>query len=150
MRWTNMKKLLALCVAAVVALLIIAADPPRGGRVDTRVLAGVTINVQDEFYRRGLPIFVTTAYPDPFTITNVWEGQMFVNTNNTIGLPNPTNHYARKFSFMALGTNQFYLSNGLGGQLRITSSNVVAPLVLIASNRMAMAWSTGTNWVVLP
>ena len=145
-----MKKLLALCFAAAAVLIVIAADPPRGGRVDNRVLAGVTVNVQDQMYRQGLPVFVTTAYPNPFTITNVWEGQIFVNTNNTIGLPNPTNHLGRKFMFACLGTNQFHLSNGLGGQLLITSSNVVAPLVLIASNRMSMAWSTGTNWVVLP
>jgi hypothetical protein len=145
-----MKTLIALCALVASLVTVTAADPPRGGRVDNRVIAGVKNNVQDELYRLNLPVFVTTAYPDPFFITNTWEGQYFVNTNNTIGLPNPTNNYPRKFTFMALGTNQFYVSNGLGGQLRIASSNLVAPLCLIASNRMAMAWSTGTNWIVLP
>ena len=145
-----MKKLLALCAAIAAVLIVIAADPPRGGRVDNRVLAGVKNNVQDEFYRETLPVFITTAYPDPFKITNVWEGQYFVNTNNTISLPNPTNNLGRKFMFAAMGTNTFFISNGLGGQLTIVSSNVVGILVGINSNRQAYAWSTGTNWVVVP
>lgn len=146
-----MKKLLALGAVVVAVLIVIAADPPRGGRVDTRVLAGVTLSVQDQFYRDGLPVFVTNGSPTPFLITNTWEGQYFVNTiTNTIGLPNPTNNFARKFAFMALGTNTFFLSNGAGGGLLLTSSNVVATLVAINSNRMSYAWSTGTNWVVLP
>ncbi len=118
--------------------------------MDTRVLTGQPHLVVDDLYRATWPVFVTTAYPDPFLITNVWEGQYFVNTNNTIALPNPTNNTSRKFTFMSMGTNQFYVSNGAGGQLKIVSSNVVAPLCLIASNRQAMAWSTGTNWLLLP
>lgn len=144
-----MKKLFTFCALLCVAPAFAAAPP--GGRVDTRVLAGQKNLVVEETYRLNEPVFLITGNTYPHLITNTWEGQYFVNTNNvTIGLPNPTNNLARKFTFMAMGTNQFYVSNGAGGQLTIVSSNVVGPLCLIASNRMAMTWSTGTNWLLLP
>ncbi len=145
-----MKKLVALGAGLVALLLVIAAAPP-GGRVNTRVLEGQNNNVATEFYRLHEPVFLITGNTYPHLITNLWEGQYFVVTNEvTIALPNPSNNLARQFQFVTVGTNQFYLSNGAGGQLRIISSNVVAPLVLIASNRVASAWSTGTNWLVVP
>lgn len=142
--------LFAIAIAVFAVAVAFAADPPRGGRVDTRTLAGFARPVQDEFYRLELPTFIQVGNTSPFLISNSWEGQYFVNTNTTLGLPNPTNNFARKIAFMALGTNTFYVSNGTGGQLLITSSNIVAPLCLINSNRQAMAWSTGTNWLLLP
>lgn len=149
----NIITLAALCLSAVA---VMAADPVRSGRVDTRVLSGQTVNVRDEMLRAQWPQFILTNTANPILITNVWEGQYFMAPTNpglaavTFGLPNPTNNYPRKFVFIGLGNSQFFISNGAGGQLTITSSNIVAPVCLIASNRMAMAWSSGTNWLLMP
>lgn len=141
-------------LASLTVLLLLAvsavAQPSRGGIVDTRILAGQKLSVRDEMLRSQWPTFIITSSPNPLIITNVWEGQYFVNTNMIVSLPNPTNNYPRKFSFMPMGTNTLTVSNGQGGGLTIVSSNVVGTICLINSNRMAMAWSSGTNWLLLP
>lgn len=148
--------LLAIALLALAQTCFAQLTTPARGRVDERKLVGVINNVQDEFTRHELPIILLTNTVNPILITNIWEGQYFITATNpgmadvTIGLPNPTNNYPRRFTFMGLGNAQFFLSNGNGGQLKIVSSNVVSPTVLIASNRSAVAWSTGTNWFVQP
>lgn len=146
----------ALKAAAVVVALLLsafaagAAEPRGSARVDTRLLSGVQNNVQDELLRLNYPVFLITSTPNPFIITNKFEGQYFVATNNIISLPNPTNNYPRKFVFIGVGTNTFTLSNGMGGGLTVLGSNLVQTIQACSSNRLTTAWSTGTNWAVLP
>ena len=136
--------------AAVAAILMLFAVSASGQRADIRKLNGVANNVQDELDRLNKPVFLITSTPNPFIITNAASGQYFVVTNNIISLPNPTNNYPRKFTFIGVGTNTFTLSNGLGGGLTVVGSNLVQTIQACTSNRMCMAWSTGTNWAVLP
>jgi hypothetical protein len=119
--------------------------------------AGITEYVQDTFQWRGRPVFVTTNLSPVLFLTNRWEGQYFVLATNaslatafTLALPNPTNNQWRRIEFYGAGAANFFVSNGAGGQLLIASSNTVAPVCLIASNRITSALSTGTNWVIIP
>lgn len=145
----NMKKLLiAIGLFAGLALAVLAADPR--GRVDTRFLAGVKNFVQDEVDRNIKPVQVVNSLA--YTITNSTDGIIFVRTNATvlvhIGLPNPTNNYGRKIEVTTMGASTAILTN-VNQVGTITSNNSMATLTgyLIGSNKTAIAYSTGTNWI---
>lgn len=144
-----MKKILiAVTLVVGVVLTVLAADPR--GRVDTRLLAGTKNFVQDEFERDSKVVFVLNSLA--YTITNLTDGILFVRTNATvlvhIGLPNPTNNPNRKIEVTTMGASTAILTN-VNHTGTITSNNSMATLsgYLIGSNKTAIAYSTGTNWV---
>lgn len=119
--------------------------------IETRRVAGVQNHIQDEFTRRSTPVFVLNSLL--YLSTNTTDGVIFVRSNATvlvhIGLPNPTNNTGRKYEVTTMGASTAILTNWyVTGTF--TSNNGMATLsaYLIASNKTAVAYSTGTNWVV--
>lgn len=146
-----MKNLLTILIAVILCGAVSrAADTttPSSTRADVRLLSGQKLLTQGLFNRQTLPVFVQVSWPNPYYITNTYDGVYFVNTNNTVGLPNPTNNVSRLIQLIPMGTNTCYISNGLGGGLTLALSNVVGTVVLCPSNKITRAWSTGTNWIV--
>jgi len=142
-------------IAAILSVLLcsaaisMAADA--SGRVDTRVLAGVKNNVQDEFTRRTTPVWVLNSLY--YNATNKSDGLIFVRTNATvlvhIGLPNPTNNVGRIFSITTCGASTATISNGVAsGDFTDLLTLTNASVYFVASNKTATAYSTGTNWAV--
>jgi hypothetical protein len=144
----HMKNLLCLC-ALLIGFSAFAADSR--GRVDTRVLSGVKNYVQDEFQRNTTPVFVVNSLL--YISTNLTDGIIFVKTNATvlvhIGLPNPTNNVGRKYEVTTMGASTAILTNWYTTSL-FTSNNTMASQTayFINSNKTALAYSTGTNWLV--
>ncbi len=145
-----MKKLLiAIGFAAGIVLVALAADPR--GRVDTRMLAGVQNFVQDEMDRTRKPVIVAGLLY--YSAVNPTDGVIFCRSNSTVlvhvGLPNPTNNYGRRYEVSTLGACTAVLSNStvvgdFTDMFTLTNASVYA----VASNKTAVAYSTGTNWAV--
>jgi hypothetical protein len=119
--------------------------------IETRRVAGVQNYIQDEFTRRSTPVFVLNSLL--YLSTNATDGMIFVRSNATvlvhIGLPNPTNNTGRKYEVTTMGAATAVLTNWyVTGTF--TSNNSMAEVTgyFIASNKTAVAYSTGTNWLV--
>lgn len=137
---------LAVCLAADAQTYKSRPPTPQ----EQRKLAGITEYVQDVFYRDHIPTFITPGvlyYP----VTNAYEGTIFAFTNlNTsvhIALPNPTNNIGRKFTLNPLGACTLVLSNIVSGTITSGETMAVATTYSVASNRTAVAYSTGTNYI---
>ena len=144
-----MKKLiLSLCVLAIAVVLVAQeyrSRLPYPG--ESRNVAGLDIHARLQFDWLSNPAWVTGAY----TITDT-NGVLFVVTGtNTahIVMPNPTNYPRRTLTFIAVDISTFALTNGaLGSTYMDYLSGVDATSINITSNKVARAYSSGTNWVV--
>ncbi len=144
-----MKTLLAALALFGVVSSLVAGDA--SGRVDNRVLAGQVRLTADEFTRLTTPVFVQNL---AYTVTNKSDGIILCVTNITavvvIGLPNPTNNPGRRFEVHAVGACTPNLTNTTyAGSFTdlFTGTNATAGYAF-ASNKTAIVYSTGTNYVV--
>lgn len=144
-----MKKLIASIAAlSAVVLAVLAADPR--GRVDTRLMAGQRNYSQDEFDRNTKP-FVITPGVLYFNVTNQAHGIICGRSNATVAvhivLPNPTNNVGRKFVLIPLGACTITASNAVVGTIRDAATDALATTFSVASNRVGVVYSTGTNYI---
>jgi hypothetical protein len=117
-------------------------------------VAGVTSYVQDEYLRRTTPRWVTTSLS--YDATNWYDGVVFVRTNGNVtvfvALPNPTNNVGRRYEVSTGLFPQVILTNkqqaASSTAFRIIDYETNGPSLLIPSNKVAVAYSTGTNWTV--
>lgn len=122
------------------------------GRVDTRVLSGQVNFTADEFTRLVRPVNVLNALA--YTVTNKSDGLILIRTNATvlvvIGLPNPTNNIGRRFEVHTMGASTAILTNTTyaGSFTDMFTMTNAASGYGFASNKTAIAYSTGTNYVV--
>lgn len=145
-----MKNLLSILIAVLVLCGAVSRADAAQGRVDTRVLRGVTVDLQDVYTRSHVPTFLTPGVLY-FSITNVGEGTLIPFTNLTtavhIALPNPTNNVGRKFTVAPMGACTVTLSNIVSGTFTAGETRAVATTYTVASNRTAVVYSTGTNYI---
>jgi hypothetical protein len=118
---------------------------------ESRRVAGLKNYAQDEFTRANTPVWVVNSLL--YLSTNSTDGVIFVKTNATvlvhIGLPNPTNNLGRKYSVTTMGASTAVLTNHyVTGTFTEINTMAVANSLTIASNKTAIAYSTGTNYVV--
>ena len=148
-----MKKTLILSLLLIPLAVIFAQEYK--SRVQTpseeRYIAGTVTYVQDELLRNVKPRFVNGLLF--YAATNYYDGVVLCRSNATVlvhvGLPNPTNHPNRKYEVTTLDACTATLSNhhAVGtftDMLTLTNSTVY----FIASNKTAVAYSTGSNWIV--
>lgn len=133
----------------LVGTVLTSAQP--SGRVDTRKLVGVKNYVQDEFTRDSQIVWVRNSLY--YNVTNQAEGLIMVRTNATvlvhIGLPNPTNNLNRTFRITTMGASTATLSNSAAvGTFTDAFTMTNASVYFIASNKTAVAYSTGSNYLV--
>ena len=142
-----MKRLILFAVA-----IIGMACGAFGQRADIRNLDGVRNKLFFEMERDHNPVQVVNSLA--YTITNNVDGIVLVRTNATvlvvIGLPNPTNNLSRKFEVSTLGASTAILTNTTyaGSFTDMFTMTNAASGYFIASNKTAIAYSTGTNYVV--
>lgn len=148
-----MKKTLILSLLLVPVIAIVAQTYK--GRQPTpdeqRKISGATSFVQDELLRSTTPRFVLNSLF--YAATNYYDGIILVRTNATvlvhIGLPNPTNNASRKYQITTLGASTATLSNHTAvGDFTDMFTMTNASVYFIGSNKTAVAYSTGTNWIV--
>jgi hypothetical protein len=114
-------------------------------------VAGVSSYIQDEYLRRTTPRFVVNSLS--YDATNYYDGVVFIRTNAAvlvhIALPNPTNNTGRRFEVVTGGTSTAVLTNRQVNSLfRSTDGETNNAWLFVASNKTAVAYSTGTNWTV--
>lgn len=116
-----------------------------------RAAAGLANYGQDVFTRDHTPVWVVNALA--YTVTNSTDGVILCKTNATVivrvGLPNPTNNIGRVFRVGTMGACTAVLTNTtFVGSFTAANTMAEANQLLISSNKLAMAFSTGTNYVV--
>lgn len=116
-----------------------------------RGAAGLVHYAQDVITRDHTPVFVANSLL--YLSTNATDGIIFVKTNATvlvhIGLPNPTNNLGRKYEITTMGASTAVLTNWyVTGTFTEINTMAIASSLTIASNKTAIAYSTGTNYVV--
>lgn len=126
-------------------------NPGQPTKTELTKLKGVQNYVQAEFTRDTTPVFVLNSLL--YLSTNQTDGIIFVRTNATVlvhvGLPNPTNNVGRKYEVTTQGASTAVLTNWYTSSL-FTSNNTMGhhTSYFINSNKTALAYSTGTNWLV--
>jgi hypothetical protein len=118
---------------------------------ESRRVAGLKNYAQDEFTRANTPVWVVNSLL--YLSTNSTDGVILVKTNATvlvhIGLPDPTNNVGRKYQVTTMGASTAVLTNHyVTGTFTEVNTMAEATSLTIASNKTAIAWSTGTNYVV--
>jgi len=145
----TMKKLFITAGFAIGIILVAMAADPRG-RADIRMLSGAKNFVQDEMDREKKPVFVLNSLY--YNAINTSDGVILVRSNATvivhIGLPNPTNNVGRKYQITTMGASTAILSNSTAvGDFTEMTTMANSATYSIASNKTAIVYSTGTNWV---
>jgi hypothetical protein len=149
----NILFLIPLFVAGFVSAQSVPPVPQPGKPTQTEEyrLKGVQNQVQAEFNRLSAPKIVLNSLL--YLSTNNYDGIILVKTNATvlvhIGLPNPTNNLGRKYEITTMGASTAVLTNHyVTGTFTEINTMAEANSLTIASNKTAIAYSTGTNYVV--
>lgn len=142
--------MLAVAAQAQITVPNFRANPGDPSRTELRKLKGIQNNVQEEFIRATVPITVLNSLA--YTVTNFTDGIILVRTNSTvlvhIALPNPTNTTGRRFEIHTLGASTAILTNTtFAGTYTEMFTMATAATYAIASNKTAVVYSTGSNYV---
>jgi hypothetical protein len=112
-------------------------------------IAGVTKYIQDQYLQSTTPRFVVNSLS--YDATNYYDGVIFLRTNTTVlvhvALPNPTNNTGRRYEVFTGGACTAVLTNRQTSSLfRSAEGETNAAWLFIPSNKVAVVYSTGTNW----
>lgn len=117
-------------------------------------IAGITSYAQDELLRSKTPrYFQVTAINQSYYATNWYDGVLVVRsataTNWTVfvHLPNPTNNINRRFEVIAVSAINPVLTNTSGFGIVNANTGTSASALAVNSNKTAIVFSTGTNWI---
>lgn len=117
-------------------------------------IAGVTSYIQDELLRSKTPrYFDATNISQLYYATNWYDGVIVArstpvtNWTTFIVLPNPTNNINRRFEIIAIGAINPVLTNTSGFGIVNANTGVSASNLAVNSNKIAVVYSTGTNWI---
>lgn len=152
-----MKKLLSIA-AGIVFLAGVTSGQEYKSRLPTPTeqarIAGITSYVQDELLRSKTPrYFEVTAINQSYYATNWYDGVLAVRSSTAtnwtvfVHLPNPTNNINRRFEVIAVNAINPVLTNTSGFGIVNANSGTSASALAVNSNKTAIVYSTGTNWI---
>jgi hypothetical protein len=152
-----MKKLVAI-TAAMAVLIGAALGQEYKSRLPTPTeqnrIAGVTSYIQDELLRSKTPrYFDATNISQFYYATNWYDGVIVArstpvtNWTTFVFLPNPTNNINRRFEIIAIGAVNPVLTNTSGFGIVNANTGTSASNLAVNSNKIAVVYSTGTNWI---